>query len=114
MKYAKRQTGDDNMAWTLLILFCGAAIYSLLSVVAAWRYFAIRPKAGIETPPVSILKPLAGLDLGLEANLRTFFQQDYPAFEILFAVREPAIRRWRSWRSSARVAACAVTLVDHR
>ena len=38
--------------------------------------------------PVSILKPLSGLDLGLEANLRTFFEQDYPAFEILFAVRD--------------------------
>ena len=40
--------------------------------------------------PVSILKPLAGLDLGLESNLRTFFEQDYRgAFEILFAVRQP-------------------------
>ncbi len=28
------------------------------------------------------------LDLGLESNLRTFFEQDYPAFEILFAARE--------------------------
>ena len=25
----------------------------------------------------------------MESNLRTFFEQDYPAFEILFAVREP-------------------------
>src|ERR1700681_2003614 len=38
--------------------------------------------------PVSILKPLAGLDLGLESNLRTFFEQDYHDYEILFAVRE--------------------------
>jgi ceramide glucosyltransferase len=40
------------------------------------------------------LKPLAGLDEGLEANLRTFFTQDYPNFEILFAVRseeDPAV-----------------------
>src|SRR5258708_24420154 len=44
---------------------------------------------------MSILKPLAGLDLGLESNLRTFFEQDYPAFEILFAVRDatdPAVQ----------------------
>ena len=34
------------------------------------------------------MKPLAGLDAGLESNLRTFFEQDYPAFEILFAVRD--------------------------
>ena len=37
--------------------------------------------------PISILKPLAGLDAGLESNLRTCFEQDYPVFEILFAVR---------------------------
>src|SRR6185312_13369680 len=44
--------------------------------------------------PIIILKPLAGVDEGLEENLRTFFTQDYPAFEILFAVRnsdDPAI-----------------------
>ena len=44
--------------------------------------------------PISILKPLAGLDLGLESNLRTFFEQDYANFEILFAVRradDPAV-----------------------
>jgi ceramide glucosyltransferase len=37
---------------------------------------------------ISILKPLAGLDLDLESNLRTFFEQDYPSFEILFAVKD--------------------------
>lgn len=36
--------------------------------------------------PVSICKPLFGADDGLEENLRTFFQQDYPAFELLLAV----------------------------
>jgi ceramide glucosyltransferase len=37
-------------------------------------------------PAISILKPLSGVDDGLEENLRTFFQQDYAQFEILFAV----------------------------
>lgn len=82
------------MIFVLLALLTGAVVYSLLSVVAAWRYLSVRPP-GLNSPePISILKPLAGLDLGLESNLRTFFEQDYPAFEILFAVRtadDPAV-----------------------
>src|ERR1700733_12815065 len=77
----------------LLLLVC-AIVYSLLSIVASWRYLSVRPPALISPEPISILKPLAGLDLGLESNLRTFFEQEYPAFEILLAVRnrnDPAV-----------------------
>jgi len=73
----------------LLALLAGALVYSGLAVIAALRYLAVRPPDLRAAEPVSILKPLAGLDADLESNLRTFFEQDYPAFEILFAVREP-------------------------
>lgn len=72
----------------LLLVLCGAIVYSCLQVVAALRYLAVRPPALRTTPAISILKPLAGLDLDFESNLRTFFEQDYPSFEILFAVRD--------------------------
>jgi ceramide glucosyltransferase len=39
------------------------------------------------TPPLTLLKPLHGAEPGLEADLRTFFAQDYPEFEILFCAR---------------------------
>jgi ceramide glucosyltransferase len=39
------------------------------------------------TPPLTLLKPLHGAEPGLEADLETFFQQDYPAYEILFCAR---------------------------
>jgi ceramide glucosyltransferase len=77
-----------GLSLALLALLFGALAYSLLSIVAAFRYLQVRPPALGWTEPISILKPLSGLDDGLEANLRTFFGQDYPAFEILFAVRE--------------------------
>ncbi len=42
------------------------------------------------TPPLTLLKPLHGDEPGLEAHLATFFEQDYPAYEILFCTRDPA------------------------
>lgn len=45
-------------------------------------------------PPVTVLKPVCGLDPALERNLRSFCEQDYPEFQILFGVRDaddPAI-----------------------
>jgi ceramide glucosyltransferase len=74
----------------LLTLLAGSLVYSALAIVAAFRYLSVHPPALKSTEPVSILKPLHGLDLGLESNLRTFFEQDYPEFEILYAVREPS------------------------
>jgi ceramide glucosyltransferase len=71
----------------LLALLAGALAYSLLVIVAAFRYLSVRPPEFIFSESISILKPLSGLDLDLESNLRTFFEQDYPSFEILFAVR---------------------------
>lgn len=76
------------MIVALLALLSGALVYSLLSIIAAFRYLGVRPPALSWNEPISILKPLAGLDDGLEANLQTFFAQDYPSFEIVFAVRE--------------------------
>ena len=73
----------------LAILVAGSLVYCSLTIVAAVRYRAVRPPPLRESEPISILKPLAGIDEGLEENLRTFFEQDYPEFEILFAVRLP-------------------------
>lgn len=83
------------LAGIFLIISFGSIAYSVLQIVAAAKFIRVRPSAVTAIEPVSILKPLAGLDLGLESNLRTFFEQDYPAFEILFAVRtesDPAVQ----------------------
>src|SRR5579862_862799 len=75
------------LAGAFLLIVLGAIVYSGMQTVAARRYLSVRPPVLQSVVPISILKPLSGLDLGLESNLRTFFEQDYPSFEILFAVR---------------------------
>jgi ceramide glucosyltransferase len=53
---------------------------------AAMAQLAARPGF---TPALTLLKPLHGDEPGLEAHLATFFEQDYPEFEILFCTRSP-------------------------
>ncbi|KAI8991135.1 glycosyl transferase family 21-domain-containing protein [Mycotypha africana] len=42
--------------------------------------------SAVEAEGVSILRPLKGIDLELEHNLRSSFTQNYPLFEIIFSV----------------------------
>src|SRR5580692_11527813 len=78
------------------MLLAGTLVYLVLAIVAAGRYLGVKPSVELagRDEPVSILKPLKGLDINLEVNLRSFFEQDYTNFEILFAVRgldDPAV-----------------------
>ena len=46
-------------------------------------------------PSVSILKPLKGIDDDLERNIKSFFELDYPEYEIIFGFHsndDPAIK----------------------
>ena len=77
--------------------------FYLFSAWTAWRFFrnsrANSMHSCDSTPPVSILKPLHGLYRGAYENFASFCRQDYPSYEILFAVRSdsdpsvPVVRR---------------------
>ena len=71
-----------------VLVTLGCWVYCVLAIAAAVRHKrACRPRAPGTPTAISILKPLAGLDEGLEDNLRSYFEQDYGEFELLFAVR---------------------------
>lgn len=86
----------EHLALGLVVASALSIVLFTLGVAAFIAHLRRRPPIlpDAELPPVSILKPVKGLEEELEQNLRTFFEQDYPApFEIVFAsasVDEPA------------------------
>ena len=86
------------MQIALRILFWVAAVGSVTSsiycgmVVAAAARFALRRRREERVPEdflpkLSVLKPVHGTEPGMERNFETFFEQDYPEFELLFCAR---------------------------
>lgn len=79
----------------LAVLLTGSLVYCVLILVATRRYLHAELPVPGSMPPISILKPLCGHDEGLEENLRSFFVQDYPRYEVLLGVHredDPAAR----------------------
>ena len=106
--------------WRLLLLIGAAGLVTstgyLLMVLIASARFRRNCHVWVDDedafPPVTLLKPLCGMEPGLEAHLTSFFEQQYPGFEIIFGARredDPALDVVR--RISARYPSVPVEIV---
>jgi ceramide glucosyltransferase len=81
------------MEWVFLVPAIGGSVYAILCVLAVSR-FRIRSARLQEPtfkswPPVTVLKPVRGMEKNQGENLRSTCIQDYPEFQVVFSVQEP-------------------------
>ncbi|MFD2184140.1 ceramide glucosyltransferase [Rhodoplanes azumiensis] len=78
----------------LAVAFCGLTVLVHVAsvAIAAWRCRVrsgtMAPRPG--TPPVTIVRPVCGIENFIEETLASTFRLDYPTYEILFCVASPA------------------------
>jgi ceramide glucosyltransferase len=80
------------LQWIFLIPAAGGSVYAILCVCAAVR-LRTRPTNRFKRsrgfrPPVTVLKPVHGLEKNQRVNLRSACIQDYPEFQVVFSVQD--------------------------
>lgn len=82
----------NSLRWLLLVPVIGGSAYALLSILAVLRFRAranSRPAPTVAAwPPVTILKPVHGLEKDQRRNRRSACIQDYPDYEVVFSVQD--------------------------
>jgi ceramide glucosyltransferase len=90
-----KRRDDMEIFWIISGLTILGLVGFGLQILAVRSYLKTTQRPGrernsIETfPPISILKPLSGLDDNLFDNLESFCRQDYPKYEILCSIQDP-------------------------
>jgi len=82
------------LAFIAAVFTLSSTIVLVLALIGASRFRKIARRqqefettlSDAELPFVSVLKPLHGMEPQLEENLESFFDQDYPDFEVIFSV----------------------------
>jgi ceramide glucosyltransferase len=76
----------------LIPVVCGSA-YAVLCMWTVFRFRSTNPTVAVspftEWPPVTILKPVCGLEKDFRTNLRSTCIQEYPCFQVVFSVQRP-------------------------
>lgn len=79
----------EHFVELFLFILCLSAIgfysYAIYAAITSFPRYEIAQEFN---PPVTILKPICGIDKDSYHNLASFCQQDYPNYQIIFAVLE--------------------------
>lgn len=81
----------NSLSWLLASIAAVALLVHFATIaLTLWK---LRRKSIVPstrgTPPVTIVRPVCGLDACAEATLRSTFELNYPQYEILFCVAQP-------------------------
>jgi ceramide glucosyltransferase len=94
------------MVHPVAVLLFALAVLGLVLVAAQGvslrRHVGRRVPPARRRPPISVLKPLCGVDDGLEENLARFASLDYPEYEVVLGVRSTRDPAWSLARAAAR------------
>ena len=77
--------GVFSLAYLLFAIYCVGKLYRAKNTLSTSKDYR---------PPVSIFKPICGLDPDMDQNLRSFCLQDYPVYQVIFGLHDsndPAI-----------------------
>ena len=74
----------------ILVLAIAPFAYYLVAIAACVRFFRRERRRVLPNfqPPISVLKPVHGVDFGTRENFESFCRQNYGEYEILFCVND--------------------------
>ncbi len=90
----------DCVAWAAIL----AQVVFLYNAVRNYRYALAKYKRSIEPtfrPRSGIIIPCKGLDAQFDANIESFFTQDYPNYSLFFVVQEESDPAYEALRAIA-------------
>ena len=79
----------NSLQIVTLLPILGGSVFSVLTLGTIKRFFKRKPTRNPFTPPVSVLKPVRGLEKNLLRNLKTIATQDYPDYQVIYSVQDP-------------------------
>ena len=82
----------STLRFFVFVLAAGPMVYYALSLYCIVEYFRAQrrlpPRKDAIAPPVSILKPVRGVDHGAYENFASYCRLDYPEYELVFAMAD--------------------------